>query len=267
MLYGAMNFPVKPILSELAKIAHMGFDYLELAMDPPEAHYSRVLQLKKPLSDALKCHDLKLVCHMPTFVYTADLAEDIRAASLKEMLGSLETAADLGAVKVVLHPSIISGMGAFVLETSKQNAMESLGVIHDRAAELGIPLCLENMFPRYNSFFDAEDFKKVFQRFPGLKMTLDTGHANIGDSEGNRVYQLIELFKDRIAHIHLSDNAGKRDDHLPVGKGSINFVRLAKILKEIRYNDTVTLEIFSEDPNDLIESRKAFDLIWKRKQE
>jgi len=42
---------------------------------------------------------------------------------------------------------------------------------------------------------------------------------------------------------------------------------LAKILKEIRYNDTVTLEIFSEDPNDLIESRKAFDLIWKRKQE
>jgi hypothetical protein len=41
MLYGAMNFPIRPILEELEAISGLGFDYLELAMDPPQAHYKR----------------------------------------------------------------------------------------------------------------------------------------------------------------------------------------------------------------------------------
>jgi len=37
MHYGAMNFPVLPVLEEIDAIAGMGFDYLELAMDAPMA--------------------------------------------------------------------------------------------------------------------------------------------------------------------------------------------------------------------------------------
>jgi|GEM_PF-6608068 len=53
MLYGAMNFPVKPILEELEAISELGFDYLELTMDPPQAHYSIIRQQKKRLLKAL----------------------------------------------------------------------------------------------------------------------------------------------------------------------------------------------------------------------
>lgn len=35
MQFGAMNFPVIPVLEEIDTIARLGFDYLELAMDPP----------------------------------------------------------------------------------------------------------------------------------------------------------------------------------------------------------------------------------------
>ena len=35
MRYGAMNFPVRPVLQELKEIANLGFDYVELVMDPP----------------------------------------------------------------------------------------------------------------------------------------------------------------------------------------------------------------------------------------
>ena len=34
MLYGAMNFPVRPVLEELDSIAELKFDYFELTMDP-----------------------------------------------------------------------------------------------------------------------------------------------------------------------------------------------------------------------------------------
>jgi len=35
-----MNFPVKPVVEEIKMIADLGFDYLELTMDPPQAHYN-----------------------------------------------------------------------------------------------------------------------------------------------------------------------------------------------------------------------------------
>ena len=54
MLYGAMNFPVMPILSELEEIKRLGFDYLELAMDPPQAHHKMIWEQKDKLIDLLK---------------------------------------------------------------------------------------------------------------------------------------------------------------------------------------------------------------------
>ena len=62
MLYGAMNFPVKPVLEELESLALLGFDFLELAMDPPAAHYAAVRDQKTELLAAL---DLATKCKVP----------------------------------------------------------------------------------------------------------------------------------------------------------------------------------------------------------
>ena len=86
MLYGAMNFPIKPILEEIEDIAAWGFDYLELAMDPPNAHFSIIRDKRAQILSALDTHSMRLVCHLPTFVSIADLTESIRKASLNEML-------------------------------------------------------------------------------------------------------------------------------------------------------------------------------------
>ena len=72
MLYGAMNFPVKPILQEIEEIAALGFDYLELAMDPPSAHFSTIRDSRDQIQSALAAHSMQLVCHLPTFVSIAD---------------------------------------------------------------------------------------------------------------------------------------------------------------------------------------------------
>ena len=262
MRFGAMNFPVRPVLEEVRKISHLGFDYLELAMDPPCAHYSDLDRMAGDLIRALESDNLGLVCHLPTFVYTADLTPGIRKVSLDEMICSLETAARLKAEKVVLHPSIISGLGAFVMEETIRYADESLSAITSRAVEMGLTLCLENMFPRYGILYDPEQFETVFNQFPDLLMTLDTGHAHIGDPEGNRLFDFMAHFGDRIGHIHISDNQGQRDEHLGVGRGTIDFERFSRELKALGYNQTITLEIFSQDTEDLIESReRIIDLL------
>jgi sugar phosphate isomerase/epimerase len=263
MLYGAMNFPVKPVLQELESLALLGFDFLELAMDPPAAHYAAIRDQKAELLAALDRHKLQLVCHLPTFVSLADLTDSIRQASLTEVLKALETAASLAVEKVVAHPAVISGMGALVPELSRQYAFESLAAIASRAADLGICLCLENMFPRSRFGVEVDEFKDFFNRFPTLRLTLDTGHAHIGSPRGKRVMRYIEAFADRIGHIHVSDNFGKEDNHLPIGSGTIPFTKIVTALKKIGYDGTVTFEVFTADREYLRLSREKFDRIWR----
>jgi len=254
MRYGAMNFPIMPVLEEIAAFAAMGFDYLELALDPPQAHYVQILRQKDEIQQVLSNHGMGLVCHLPTFVFTADLTDSLRRASLDEMFQSMETAQVLNAEKVVLHPSIISGLGSFVVDLVQQYAAESLAAILHKAAELELTLCLENMFPHYGSFFEASDFSHLLTTHPDLKITLDIGHANIDSPRGKRIFEFIRAHGKYIGHVHLHDNRGTRDDHLPIGAGNINWQKVAQALRGCGYDDTVTLEIFGENRQALHKS-------------
>lgn len=255
MLYGAMNFPINPVLDELDAIADLGFDYMELTMDPTQAHYSTIREKEKTLIKALERHRLALVCHLPTFVSTADITKRIREVSVNEVLESLQTAADLNSLKVVLHPGHIRGLGVYVKDLAKAYMLESLEAIVSRADQLKLPVCLENMFPAANSLIEPDDFSDALEQFPTLKLTLDTGHANIEDRGEERILGFINRFGNRIDHIHASDNLGREDNHLPIGTGTVDFPTIVSALKGIGYDNTITLEIFSRDRDYLSISR------------
>lgn len=262
MQYGAMNFPVTPVLEEIDAFARMGFDYLELAMDPPMAHHSILSAARKAIGKSLSVNGLGLICHLPTFVSTADLTESIRRASVTEMHQSLQVAADLGAAKVVLHPSMAGGMGIFVMETVKGHFFDFLGEMTVAAERLGVVICLENMFPRNRLGVLPEDFEEIFMAFPCLKMTLDTGHANIDDVRGRRLKAFMQRFVQRIDHLHVSDNHGRIDDHLAVGLGTVRFDHLVQNFKVAGYDGTVTLEVFDENRRMLVDSRERIKTLF-----
>jgi sugar phosphate isomerase/epimerase len=258
MLYGAMNSPVRPVVEEIESIGEMGFDFAELTMDAPQAHYGVVDAQKDAILGALGRFELGLVCHLPTFISTADLTDSIRRASIEEVMFSLEVAAVLQPLKVVLHPSYIRGLGLMVRDRAEKYALRSLEAIVEKAHSLGLCLCLENMFPEARWLVDPEEFREILAKLPTLNLTLDTGHANIQDLDGTRFLRFVEMFPDRIGHIHASDNFGKEDSHLPIGAGSVGFPAIAKALRGIGYNDTVTLEVFSRDRDYVKISREKF---------
>ena len=118
------------------------------------------------------------------------------------------------------------------------------------------------MFPRARSLTEPKDFEMVFETFPSLKLTLDTGHAHIGSRGRNRNLDFIERFADRIGHVHASDNFGKEDNHLPVGAGTADFRKIVKALKGIGYDETMTLEVFSRDKEYLRQSREKLTAMF-----
>jgi sugar phosphate isomerase/epimerase len=259
MQYGAMNFPVVPVVNEIEIFSKMGFDFLELTLDAPQAHYTIIRQEKNRILRSLEKHHMGLVCHLPTFVYPADLTESIRRVSLEEILASVETVSELGAARAVLHPGPLSGMGMFAPETAKAYAIESLEKIVEKAEKARVVLCLENMPPKCGAFFEPDEIGAVLDRFPSLKFTLDVGHAHIEDEHGTRAIELIRRAGNRLSHLHISDNNGKRDEHLSVGSGTVNFPEFIKALKHHGFPETATLEIFTQDRQDLRLSRKRFE--------
>ncbi|RJQ55650.1 MAG: sugar phosphate isomerase/epimerase [Desulfobacteraceae bacterium] len=88
---------------------------------------------------------------------------------------------------------------------------------------------------------------------PALKITLDTGHANL---EGG-VEQAIELYGSRIAHVHLDDNNGKSSQHGEVGSGTIDWTAIAPFLQA--FEGMLSLEVLGfDDPEGAVLRSKVF---------
>lgn len=262
MKYGAMNFPIKPLLKEIEGIGEMGFDYVELTMDPPEATPQKILMQKRSILEVLHRYGMGIMGHLPTFVLTSDLYESLRQASLQENFDALEAAAELGIKKMVLHPGYITGLGKFILDRARGYGMESIKAILKKAGSLGITLCIENMFPQAHFLTNPQEFQALFETFPDLRLVLDVGHANLGGGK-NKSSEFIHRYGYRIGHVHANDNFGKEDSHLPIGAGIIDFERIIKELKEAQYDETITLEVFSKDRDYLKLSKEKIKQIWE----
>jgi sugar phosphate isomerase/epimerase len=73
-----------------------------------------------------------------------------------------------------------------------------------------------------------------------LGFCVDTGHAALGDLGAARA---VRLAGSRLYTTHLQDNWGKRDDHLPPGRGSIAWAEVFAALEEVGYARTLMLEL------------------------
>jgi sugar phosphate isomerase/epimerase len=261
MLYGAMNSPLAPVLDEVRTLASLGFDYLELCLDPPMAAPDN-LDPDRLKAILLEENLPALVAHLPTFVWLADIYPSIREASLNEVVKALDTCALLGIPKAVLHPGYLTGLMNAMPQAGRQVTVEVLERLLKEATARGITLCLENMFPRAGQMYRPEEFTEILNLLPGLMMTLDLAHANI-KAPPNRPKALLEAGGSRIKHVHVSDNSGAEDEHLPLGAGRTALAQGLAMLKKAGYDLTITLEVFSPDRDYLRYSLEKVRRIWK----
>ncbi len=262
MQYGAMNFPVRSLISEVEEIGRLGFDLIEISMDPPEAMPEKVRRVKDEITRVAQQHGMTIIAHMPTFVSIADLYETIRRASLREIIGALEIASELGIQKVVLHPPYTIGLGKYVPKKIKKYGLSSLREILDKAGTLNITVCLENMFTKGGFLTTPKEFRTVLEEFPNFRITLDIGHAFLAGGLKN-VLDFINTLGNRIEHVHVNDNLGREDSHLPIGAGLIDFRRVLGELRSSGYDDTMTLEVFARDRDYLQISREKVEHLWE----
>jgi len=116
-----------------------------------------------------------------------------------------------------------------------------------RAERSKVPLLLENVW-EYGPELHGELFAAL--KSPYCRFCLDVGHQH--SFSKTSLAKWVEALGDYLNEIHVHDNRGIHDEHLPVGHGSIDFAMLFRLLRARTINPLITLEPHREE--DLAES-------------
>ncbi len=257
-----MNNQRNDVLREARAFGELGFEFLEVTIEAPEANPEKILKKQKQLRDELSRYKMKLLAHAPWFFEITHPYPRIRNAMLAEMKEVVSTAAKLEIEKLTIHTEPQFSIHAN-RETLVGSTIDSIATIQKWCADSNIILCVENFT---DASFSLDEFKKLFREIPELKFTFDVGHANMVKPNGEGISEYLRAFKGKLAHAHAHDNNGKEDLHLPIGAGKINWETVVSELRRA-YNGTITLEIHSSERAYLGASREKFLKLWAQKGE
>lgn len=155
----------------------------------------------------------------------------------------MELASDLGATKIVFHPSSDAWELGWTETECQQFIHTGLDDLVPTAHEYGLEPCPENIVSGY---YDVTTFPELLEHYPTASMTFDTSHALLAGMDEADMATFCCTYADRIEHFHLVDTR-RDDEHLPVGMGRIDFTAVFAGLADAGWSGTATLEIGTED--------------------
>jgi sugar phosphate isomerase/epimerase len=257
--YGLLTNPSIEIISEISKIYGLNFDYAEIGVEGPEGNPDIINKRKHEIIKLLEQFKEKPIAHT---AYWIDLGSDydyIRHAWILEAIREIKIARKLGIDLINFHANI---NGMFYGQKRKivlDNLVKSLREIVSQAKKYNVSVMLENV-PLSNGVHSVHEFKYIIDNVDMLFVHLDIPHAFTSGGMAS-IIEYINTFRDKIIHIHWHDNHGQKDEHLPIGEGFIDHQIAVKALKEIDYDKTITLEVFT-DSDDAKLSADKLRTMW-----
>ncbi len=151
-----------------------------------------------------------------------------RIEAMDELKRAIDVSEDLPFSRMVLH---MGGSRETADPRKRDAAFSSLEHLVLHAHHAGVTLALENTTsemgdPAYLRAFVDET------RLTGLRFNFDIGHAHLADGAAEeRLERNFAPMRDLIAAVHLHDNHGEKDEHLPPYEGTIDWNAAIPLLK------------------------------------
>lgn len=239
--------------SALSIAADRDFDLLELNMEHGFGH--RTIDAGR-VGELARDHGVDLVVHLPYRLDPGSPHDHVREGASRELEAALDAAATMNAERAVLHATSNVHPESWDHETVREYIYDTVRRVDERAADLGITACVENL---KTPFFDASDFPSLFEQTDAAGC-LDTGHAAVTGQDGAAQATLLREHGDRFEHVHLNETRSLEDDeHLPVGLGFVDFEPIASAIVETGWSGTCTHELWPYRPDYATESKRQFD--------
>jgi len=165
-----------------------------------------------------------------------------RDKAVNNIKKAIDITDQMGSNTLIFHMGIRRG------DKSLERALNSIIELKEYADDKNIKLVGENMDNNPKIDLLGSKIKDIDRMLEEVDLCFDVGHAHTTDN----IQEILNNYKDRIRHIHLSDNNGLRDQHLKIGEGNINFKPLIEEFKDEEV--TASFELF--DVEKSLESRK-----------
>lgn len=224
----------------LGQIAGAGFQGVEIFCSRSHFEYSIKTEVQA-MAGALEANHLQLVSlHAPTSRDLSAMRESgtplsicevervRRIEAMDELKRVIDVAEDLPYSRLILH---MGGSRETADPRKRDAAFSTLEHLILHAHHAGVTICIENT----NSEMGDPNYLRAFvdeTRLSGLRFNFDIGHANLSDfSESERIEKSFSPLGDLVSSVHLHDNHGEKDEHLPPYDGSIEWPTAIKILR------------------------------------
>lgn len=189
---------------------------------------------------------LSAPCGSPELYALASFDEEARKMARFRILKSVELAADLGADTLVLHMGHVPSRSLFSRQSVRRRrarGKKMLALARDELLKLTpelerrrVVLALENL-PSFEAFPSEEETPLLLsEETPFVRAWFDTGHDRVRERQGWKAslgapgYETWAL--PYLAGMHINDVLDKTDDHLPPGKGHVDFKSLRPLAEK-----------------------------------
>jgi sugar phosphate isomerase/epimerase len=239
-------FFLRPVREAFGHIADAGFEEVEVMVtrDPDT-------QDPSSLFAAAAAYGLTVrAIHTPSLLITRRVWGTDPIGKVKK---AIEMADMLGAGTVIAHPP-------YRWQDSYANWLSH--EMPAEAAEANTVVAMENMFPLRLRGVSGPSLREA-SLDDYSHVTLDTSHAAVSKAD---IRDTASSMGSRLAHVHLSDNAGKGwDSHLPVNEGVLPLAALLEDLRDNGFAGAVSLELdlrrWMKDPpgmNEILKANREF---------
>lgn len=224
----------------LEQISKAKFQGIEIFCTRSHFEYATKTEVQA-MAGALEAHKLQLVSlHGPTSRDASAMRESgtplsicevervRRIEAMDELKRVIDVADDLPYSRLILH---MGGSRETADPRKRDAAFSTLEHLVLHAHHAGVTICVENTTsemgdPSYLRAFVDET------RLTGLRFNFDIGHAYLADGpENERIEKSFAPLRELVSSVHLHDNHGEKDEHLPPNDGSIAWPAAIKLLK------------------------------------
>jgi len=223
----------------LAQVAENGFTALEIFCSRAHFDYSSKQEIEA-IKGMLEHQKLQLASlHAPTSKDASAMRESgiplsvcevervRRIEAMDEFKRAIDVAEELPFSRMVMH---MGGSREAADPRKRDAAFSTLEHLVLHAKHIGVTLCVENT----TSEMGQPEYLRAFveeTRLTGLRFNFDIGHAHLSDGEeAERIAKAFEPMRELVTSVHLHDNHGEKDEHLPPYDGSIDWQNAISVL-------------------------------------
>ncbi len=220
---------------------------LEIALHGDELDAWRTNGVRERILRLQADYDPPVCIHGPVFGYEpASMDRAVRDLAWKRTWLTLEAAELAEPETVVFHSSYIPCRNGFQKEVWTKRTVDFYTRMLAKLPDPPFNIVLENIFedaPRPL----ATAIREIDH--PRLGFCLDIGHFNMFN-HGADLERWLAPLRERLFHLHLHDNHGREDLHLPPGRASIDYTPLLRVLSGLSHPFSLTVEGKSPEQND-----------------